>query len=389
MQGEAVNRPFPSERQPPPHFAGRKQELAKLRELHDGVCRDGLPLGGIVLVDGVQGVGKTQLIDRFASTVGGSVLNLTTGDLDQEPEQLVALMLAFAGASDAEARKATDLDAKITGLKSGMFGVQGERPRVRQPLNAMLLRTKQQQAWRRRSLLVTVDEVQTITAAERRTLRVLHEGRHGCPIMVLCAGLQHSADVLAAALDDDGVPDRSAISRFAAHFTLGPLARSETVDAIVIGAEHFDIRLSAGQAGTLAARSMDFPQHVHGYLEGVVETMRGRTGAAADEDVEAALRHGDRARIAYYDSRLFGVPDADVLPALADAMGEDERQLSWKDALRLSMRHGAGAPESTLRDAVERGVLTVDKYRRLSFGIPSFHSYMRAEHRRLASDAGK
>ena len=25
MRGEAVNRPFPSERQPPPHFAGRKQ----------------------------------------------------------------------------------------------------------------------------------------------------------------------------------------------------------------------------------------------------------------------------------------------------------------------------------------------------------------------------
>lgn len=120
-----------------------------------------------------------------------------------------------------------------------------------------------------------------------------------------------------------------------------------------------------------------------------METMRGRTGAATDEDLEAALGHGHKARIAYYDSRLFGVPDADVLPALADAMGKSERALSWKDALRLSAQHGAEAPESTLQDAVERGVLTVDKYRRLSFGIPSFHSYMRTEHRRLASNAGK
>ena len=55
----------PTARQPPLHFAGRKQELADFAGMFEDARRSGRPPGGLVLVDGVQGIGKTQLVKHF------------------------------------------------------------------------------------------------------------------------------------------------------------------------------------------------------------------------------------------------------------------------------------------------------------------------------------
>ena len=52
-------------------------------------------------------------------------------------------------------------------------------------LEHMLVLSKQNGLWEARALILTVDEIQNITAEERRVLSQLHEGRHGCPIMVV------------------------------------------------------------------------------------------------------------------------------------------------------------------------------------------------------------
>ena len=90
----------PTARQPPLHFAGRKRELAGLSGMFEDVWRLGRPPGGLVLVDGVQGVGKTQLVRHFAGMVddGASVLAMTTNDLDVHVEQLLARILGAAEA---------------------------------------------------------------------------------------------------------------------------------------------------------------------------------------------------------------------------------------------------------------------------------------------------
>lgn len=84
---------YPTARQPPLHFAGRERELADFSAMFADVRRSGRPPGGLVLVDGVQGIGKTQLVKHFASTLdeaaGASVLAMTTNDLDADPEQLL------------------------------------------------------------------------------------------------------------------------------------------------------------------------------------------------------------------------------------------------------------------------------------------------------------
>ena len=53
------------ERNRPLHFAGRVRELRVLDDCLAYVRRTGDPTDGMVLVDGVQGIGKTQLVAEF------------------------------------------------------------------------------------------------------------------------------------------------------------------------------------------------------------------------------------------------------------------------------------------------------------------------------------
>ena len=380
-------------RQPPLHFAGRAQELADFSGMFEDVRRLGQPPGGLVLVDGVQGVGKTQLIKHFASTVDhdASVLAMTTNDLDAEPEQLVARILEAAGATSAEARGSANLLGRITDAKAGGFAIKLDRPRLRQPLNAMLDRSKRLGAWRGRVLLITIDEIQTLTPSQRSTLRDLHEGTHECPIMVLCAGLQHSVDVLAGTLTDpSGNADDRGISRFAGHYTLRPLARGETKEAIVRGAERYGIVVGDEQAEALAARAMDFPQHIHGYLQGIIRATAGREGEPSASEVAAAVVHGDSARTAYYEERCRGMAHPNLMPALASAMqAAGVKKLSWPYAVQVLEAQGAEDPEAVIDSAMRHGVLTRSAEHEVSFGIPSFHDFMCARAKAYATQRAR
>lgn len=62
---------FGSARLPPPRFAGRKPELGLLHQGLDYLLQTGDPYGGIVLITGVPGIGKTQLTRRFAEDAQG------------------------------------------------------------------------------------------------------------------------------------------------------------------------------------------------------------------------------------------------------------------------------------------------------------------------------
>ena len=52
-----------TERGPPPHFAGRRRELAAMVRRLDMVRELGSARSGIALVTGVPGVGKTQFAE--------------------------------------------------------------------------------------------------------------------------------------------------------------------------------------------------------------------------------------------------------------------------------------------------------------------------------------
>ena len=125
---------------------------------------------------------------------------------------------------------------------------------------------------------------------------------------------------------------------------------------------------------------MDFPQHVHGYLQGIIRAMAGRRGAPGVEEVDVAVAHGNSVRRAYYEERCRGMSRPDLMPAVAKAMqAADAKKLSWDFAIEVLKARGAEDPEALMVSAMKHGVLTRSADHEVSFGIPSFHDFMCAK----------
>lgn len=386
---------FGSARDVPVYFAGRRNELAVLRQRLEYIRSTGDPRGGLVLIDGVQGVGKTQLLKQFAATAakdqGAAVLHVPTSGLANELALFANIVKALGG-TDSMARQMADAAGGLTAAKIAGVGVSGQRPAsLKLSINDMLVRSKRNSGlWRNRTLIIAVDEIQDIAAEDRRTLKALHDELHECPILLLGAGLQNATTRLAADLPErDGRLDTSGISRFAERLTLGPLDQSDALEAIVRGLDAMGHSVSEEQAAALAEASMGFPQHIHGYLRGALEAAAEHGGLDTAAALQFALDLGDRQRVYYYQERLRGMKRPSRMLTLAKHMVESGRRIVFWDeaAAAIATNDFPGdEAEDVLADAVSKGVLTTDEYQRVSFGIPSFHDHMVAEVAALESE---
>ena len=386
---------FGSARDVPVYFAGRRNELAVLRQRLAYIRSTGDPRGGLVLIDGVQGVGKTQLLKQFAATAakdqGAAVLHVPTSGLANELALFASIVKALGG-TDSMAGQMADAVGGLTSAKIASVGVSAQRPAsLNLGINDMLVRSKRNGGlWRNRTLIIAVDEIQDIAAEDRRTLKALHDGLHECPILLLGAGLQNATTRLAADLPErDGRLDTSGISRFAERLTLGPLDHSDALQAIVRGLDALGHRVSEEQATALAKASMGFPQHIHGYLRGALEAAAEHGGIGTAAALQFALDRGDQQRVRYYQERLRGMKRPSRMLTLAKHMVESgKRILFWDEAAAAIATNDPTGDEAedVLADAVSKGVLTTDEYHRVSFGIPSFHDHMVAEVAALAPE---
>ena len=374
---------FGTARDAPPYFAGRRKELETLRERFRYIRETSDPRGGMVLIDGVQGVGKTQLVAQFAAEAAEddhrtAVLNVPVADL-ANPLALFAAIVGALGGNDRIAKEIADAADCVTSARVAGVGVSAERPSpLGLSINAMLVRSKRGGLWQGRTLVLAVDEIQAIGVEGRRTLQALHEGLYECPLMLVGAGLQHTAMRLAAAMPTaDGTMDTGGISRFGERLTLGPLSQADALTAIVRGLKALGLAIDDAHANQLAAASMGFPQHIHCYLRGAVEAAAQHGNLNTNAAISAALAHGDTQRIRYYNERLDSMERPAAMLTLAKHMGDcGEKVLFWDDATAALAMPDA---DDVLNDAIAKGVLTTDQYHRVSFGIPSFHDYMAAE----------
>ena len=221
---------------------------------------------GLLLVTGVPGIGKTHLADHFVEqrardrSVEGIVVDT---DLAASPEGLLAVVGEAMGAKDEFCEAAGVADrlsgarASAAGVVSGGFTTDVHRPAL--GFGHMLQATKGLKAWRKRALVVVVDEVQNLTAESAEQVRTLHMGRHGCPIFALAAGLAPAKGVLS----------KHGISRVS-HRTLGLLTPDESMDAVYHGLANLGFEVREDTARELAEASMCFPQHVNRYMEAAV-----------------------------------------------------------------------------------------------------------------------
>ena len=174
-----------------------------LRRL-DLVREYGNAKSGIALVTGVPGIGKTQFAERFAAEVDAG----RHGDartLVVEPQLLsfdVSLFMAIGTALGAEEqfRKVAELDTRVVAGSVGAATVKGaltrEHGRHTGEFPALLRASKGTGAWDAKVFVLIVDELQSIQPSGMSALHSMHLGLHGCPLLVVGLGLQHTPQVL-------------------------------------------------------------------------------------------------------------------------------------------------------------------------------------------------
>ena len=376
-----------SERNEPLHFAGRRKELSALRKRVAYLLgRPNDTAGGMVLIDGTQGIGKTQLALEFARRMCADDPRVhhvakTTQWLATDPDRLVGeLTRPLPARAQCPAHWFDEAKRHFHQLP---FRIQLQQRGG--TVESLLAETKERGWWRDQALVLTIDEVQSVSAEARSILKVLHEGSHGCPILPVGMGLQHAARVLSSDMTNrDGTANRDAISRFGNRLTLATLSVEESVEAVQRGVE-------AAGAGTvprplaeaIADESRGFPQHVHGYLGGCLDALEQHGSLALEPAQRSALQAGREARRQYYESRLRSMRDecqAGIL-ALALAVPPEAAPLADIEAERILDEAGAKrgvTGRETMREAIEKGVLTHFPGGTVAFPIPSFHDYATA-----------
>lgn len=379
MNGEVPHATLRSEREPPPYFAGRTRELAALRGRLNDLCETGDASGGMALIVGVPGIGKTQLGRKFAegAVAGEAALDIRHLATDTSMlEHHVDLFLAMARALDAEdeARGVADLDTRSAARSAGVGLLRGgltrEHARHTGSLSALLDAAKHAGIWNGKALVLVVDELQTVRPQGMTALRVLHQGDHGCPILLVGIGLRHTQQVLGNPADGS-----AGISRVATPVALQPLSEEEALEAIERSMAALGHAIPRMCAVALALASQGFPQHIHGYLNGALEAIATHGTLATGRSLDDALRAGEQARADYYDTRLQMLANQNAMLPVVRAMGQRNRDFLWQEEAIAAIDAASFNGEQTLREAVKHSVLTVARGA-VSFGIPSFRDHL-------------
>lgn len=353
------------DRSSPVYFAGRTAELAALDE-HLGEVRRGERCG-IALIDGIPGVGKTQLLREFAKRAQAADravrhVDLQTNDLnDPAPEIFESMATPL-------------LDEGETFQGSSSPGGLGT-----------MLRRSDSHLWQGKALIVAVDEVQNVSPGGRSVLSMLHEGTHGRPIFVVAAGLTSAMKVLSAARETlAGTVDRDTISRIATVLTLGNLNRAETEEALSeIVAQCTGLAIPSELLDTLAEASSGFPQHVHCYAKACLETAEVLGCLDTQDAMSAVVTMGDGYRKNTYDLRLKTINQRyrPVVVQLAHGMApsDDGPAMAWDEAATVVER----TLNSRLEDGhlvvellLDKGILQLRDSGEVFFPMPSFHGHM-------------
>ena len=369
-------KPMPEDRDRLPHFAGRTEEMAELGERLEDVLL-GNTTNGIQLITGVPGVGKSQLGRMFATAARdrGNIRCVWVDVATVESDVGLFLTIAEALDGDEKGREVAELNAKLT-----VGGQAPERARHTSAFPRLLAALKRsitkEGTWGDgEALVLLIDELQTIRPQAMENLHTLHLGDHGCPIMVVGIGLQHTQTVLAHPAD--GTPG---ISRTSPPIVLGSLSADEAREAIrenvaAIAGED----LSDDCVAKLAAASHGFPQHIHAYVAGAVEVIRKQGHCREGPSLDEALKRGDARRSNYYLDRIASTGMNDPIGAIghivaklaergADAMLIDDAIAAFDDT-----KHDG---EAVVEAAIARGVLARQRDGTVGFGIPSFQTFM-------------
>lgn len=370
------------ERDIPYVFVGRLQELARL-DNHFSVIRDrNQGSSGLFLVYGIPGIGKTQLIEKFARDKENSGealwLRLHTEDLT---DSRVLTMLQSALKLRRSKFRWTDVEISVLGLKTNI-ALDQQYEDLATGLD-QLVHSKYKQP-----IIVTVDEIQQLEPSQAAILRKLHTGRPGLPVMIVGAGLQNTLDVL----------QQNGLSRLGETIELDLLDLEACEEATLQMLEVWGRVVSdrgkksvEPKVKELARSSQAFPCHLQSHLsalKAVVRDKRERFGT--NEDWVQVSEIAKQKRNEYYAGRIeaLGFPNAGiVMHRIAKLLRErkiaESKCVSSADVIKiLNSVEQDGMVDidkgAALRRMIKSGNLKVEDYSFYTIPIPSFQEHLLA-----------
>jgi DNA-binding SARP family transcriptional activator len=356
----AATSPPPGLEPPPaasPRLVGRHRELERFRRAVHGACDAVRPGGGVVLVAGEPGIGKTRLAEEAAEEAAAEGMAVAWGrcsDIDGAPplwpwaEILRALHSHLGSAGAADPAVVAELASIVPELGAGAAAGATEqdaltaRFRLFDAVESTLVAIG-----RVRPLLLVLDDLHWADAASLRLLAFLAPRTRSAPLLVVGTYRPEAAtpgSALGAAVGELGrhLVDHHRLRGFDA----GEVAR--------YASEHLDVRLDEAASARLRDRTDGNPYFVAEMLRLV-----GGHVDAADGSTEIPLTVRDvlRRRVASLGD------DAAALLEAASVLGKE----APVDLLAAVLGRSVGEVLTALAPPCSAGVVAVTGAGRLQF----------------------
>lgn len=368
-----------TERDLPYVFVGRHQELRRLNNQFNVVTEQNQGSSSLVLVCGIPGIGKTQLIEKFARDKehSGEALWLRLHPEDLT-ESKVLVLLRSALRRCRSSLRWTDVEVNVLGVKTNIARDQ-EFEELTTGLDQLV------QSKHKQPIIVTVDEIQKLRPAQADVLSKFHTGFLDLPILVVCAGLQNSYAVL----------QQHGISRLGEMIELDLLSQEDCQDAIrrmleIWGCSTdnlFDPK-NEQRVRNLAQSAQGFPCHLQSHLSALKEVILEQGTSFDSEKIWLRVEEiAKQKRSTYYDERILalGFPNAGIVmhriaKLLYERQDEKFKSISSSDVIKiLNEIERVGKVDinkgKALHRLVESGCLKVEDYSFYSIPISSFQKH--------------
>ena len=330
-------------------------------------------------VVGLRGVGKTVLLRSFAdiaerhdlhaTAIEGSAFDLLRGVTRGVRRLLLELRGGRMPTRALRVLRSFSVTFPVgIGVELSPLRGQADSGDLDSDLTDLLLATGAAAASQQRGLLLAIDEVQTVPAAELGALMAaLHRmAQEQLPVTAALAGLPDAVRAIAAA--------RTYAERMVAWQTLDRLDQDDAGAALTGPSAELGIRWTTPAVAAVVERSEGYPYFLQEYGRHVWNVAAGDPIRLTDvERAEPRVRgHLDEG---FFRGRLDRVPDSErrYLVALA-GLGQGERRSG--DVARAM--HKTTQQVGALRDRlIAEGICYSPRYGYVAFSVPQFDSFIR------------
>ena len=377
-----------TDREESPIFVGREREtehVLRQAELVGKVHAEGRNTqGATIVITGCPGSGKSAFLGHFARTF--AKLELTNTVL--LPIPCSDLDLTARNSKELQAQLAALAIEKKDGLHESFQALLNDAGQwLKLPNTFKRLEQKiSKDAGKRTVVCLLVDEIQTVTEASARAIRMLHTESFSPPVLPIYAGLDDSVDRLQSI---------GRISRLSAsaHMTMGALREGCAIEATERLFEKYHVRSDTASRSAWAQateeEALDFAQHLHVALQGACRVLIDARGIARAEDAAEVKRRARAGRERFYASKMRNIARVHQLPVL-DVVHQAMRTntplteshlAKWaKEAMDrhdpLSIEHGNDEAHALVERMRHQGILHLSAQDRAEVPIASLREWL-------------